>query len=333
MANVHKRYLSSISSPSGPSNALSNSTLLDDETPISATLEGGETGGPPPKPPPEQRILLLQALLAIGDLPASLLLLGRFPWVAQSHPHIADLIMRIVAYAVEDVYKPVTGIGLKGSDEDDLDMEEIAPTAKTATKEVIPTLLAPCPPATTTKVFKFFYPDWREGLEKWTTAEEVLEKGPRWLSLVRGLGGRTVKAMVKICRIGDAYFTALRRSKEADLDLQRVAKSKEEIRMVEVGRGPAIQADSINSRRYSRCSPGSTLLGHPCCQRYRHRELLQLSTSSYGYSSSISPFPSGTPCTANGGKAHATSEVGTPVRSHPTLQPRVHARPRKRYLE
>jgi len=235
MANIYKRYLASMSARSGPSNALSNSTLLDDEIPSSATVKDGEAGGPPPKLPPEQRILLLQALLSIGELPAALLLLGRFPWIALTHPAVADSILRIVAYALEDVYSAISDVPDTGSEEDDLDMEELAPTAlRVAGKEIIPSILVPCPPGTSSRSHAFFFPAWREGLERWSTADELLEKAPRWLSPVRGLGGRSVDLMSKICRIGAAHFIALRRSKEEELGLQHGARSKDELRMVEV---------------------------------------------------------------------------------------------------
>ena len=235
MTHVHNRYLASISSTSGPSNALSNSTLLDDEKPSALAAKEGDTKGLAPKPPPEQRILLLQALLAIGDVPASLLLLGKFPWIAQSHPPVADLIMRMVAHALEKVYRGVANVGIESPDSSDEETDESHQANQAiASREVVPTLLAPCPPATPTKVFEFFYPDWWQGLEQWTTPQEVLVEGLRWLALVRGLAGRTVEVMVKICRIGAAHYENLRQIKEAEIGLPHGARSKDEIRTVEV---------------------------------------------------------------------------------------------------
>ena len=235
MAHIHKRYLASISSTSGPSNALSNSTLLDDETPSAQAAKESDANGPAPKLPPEQRILLLQALLAIGDVPASLLLLGKFPWIAQSHPLIADLIMRIIAHAIEKVYRAVSAVGIDSLASSDQDTDGPPPQHQAiASKDVVPTLLAPCPPATQSKIFEFFYPDWREGLEQWTSPHQVLVEGLRWLALVRGLAGRTVEVMVKICRIGAAHYADLRKLKEVEIGLPHGARSKDEIRMVEV---------------------------------------------------------------------------------------------------
>ncbi|WWD16138.1 hypothetical protein CI109_100563 [Kwoniella shandongensis] len=231
MVNIKKKWSSSVSSRSGPSNALSNSVLLDDEPPASTDSKDAETSGPPPKPPPEQRLQLLQALLAIGDLPSSLFFLAKFPWVAQSHTAIADLILRILSDAVDGLYRSYAGLKTDTAD-DEYEFGAIAPTVESVTKEVVPTLYAPPPIETTHKLFEFFYPAWRDESEVWTDIDEIHTKGLRWLSLIRGLGGRNAAVMVKLCRIGSTYFTTLRKEKEATLGVSHT-KSKEQAIQVE----------------------------------------------------------------------------------------------------
>lgn len=225
--------MKSVSSRSGPANALSSSVLVDDDEPNASAAKEGDGTAPPPKPPPEQRIQLLQALLAIGDIPAAQYFLSKFPWTVQSNPQIADLILRIVGYALEGVYRSaVPGFELfdEGSE-----AGIISPTLPRLEKEIIPTLYAPSQPETPTKIFKFFYPAWRDEIETWSTWEDIHDKGLRWLSLVRGLGGRATGIMVKICRIGAAHFSGLRKAKEAAAGLPHGAKTKTDIRSVEVG--------------------------------------------------------------------------------------------------
>ncbi|KAK8869600.1 hypothetical protein IAR55_000167 [Kwoniella newhampshirensis] len=231
MENIKKRWSSSVGSRSGPSNALSNSVLLDDEAPASTGAKAAEAGGPPSKPPPEQRIQLLQASLAIGDLPSSLYFLAKFPWVAQSHTAIADLILRIVSEAIDGLYRSYGG-SKTDSVEDDFETNAAAPTVESITKEVVPTLHAPPPMETTHKVFEFFHSGWRDNAEAWEEIDEIHTKGLRWLSLVRGLGGRNALVMVKLCRIGATYFSALRKEKEASLGLSH-SKSKAQASQVE----------------------------------------------------------------------------------------------------
>ncbi|OCF36409.1 hypothetical protein I316_01658 [Kwoniella heveanensis BCC8398] len=214
MEDIHKKWQSTVSSRSGPSNALSNSVLVDDDAPESSSSKAAESGGPPPKPPQEQRIQLLQALLAIGDLPSSLYFLSRFPWIAQSHTAIADLILKTFAYALEDLYRSYAGVPHEYIGED-LGLSVPSPAVLDVEKEVIPTLHRPPPPETSIKRFEFFYPDWADNLEVWSSLEEIHTKGLRWLTLVRGLGGRDAAIMVKLCRIGAVYFASLRKEKEA----------------------------------------------------------------------------------------------------------------------
>ncbi|RSH93955.1 hypothetical protein EHS25_006608 [Saitozyma podzolica] len=232
MENIRKKWLLTVSSRSGPSNALSNSVLLDDDSPATSSA-AAEASGLPPKPPPEQRIQLLHALLSLGDLPAAEYLLARFPWVAQSHPAISDLIMQIVAGALENVYRAFAAQSLQGSEEGEFDLLAPAPTLRLTNKEVVSTLYNPPPPETPTKRFEFFYPHWRETMEIWETPEDIRVKGLRWLQLTRGLAARSLEVMVKICRLGAAHFAALRKEKEAGLGFTHGAKTKDELRSVE----------------------------------------------------------------------------------------------------
>lgn len=236
MEEIHQTYLSSVSSRSGPSNALTASTLIDDTAPASSSAQETDSSAPKPKPPPQQRIQLLQASLAIGDISTSQYFLAKFPWTAQANPEIADLILRIVGHALEPVYR-ATLPGLDAYEASlDLDAGDLIPSTPSKTdKEVVPTLYAPSQPETSTKVFKFFYSAWRDELELWTTQEDIHEKGLRWLSLVRGMGGRANDIMVKICRIGVTHFMALRREKETSAGLSHGPKSRSEQRAVEVG--------------------------------------------------------------------------------------------------
>nr|XP_018263621.1 uncharacterized protein I303_03491 [Kwoniella dejecticola CBS 10117]OBR85779.1 hypothetical protein I303_03491 [Kwoniella dejecticola CBS 10117] len=217
MEEIRRKWYSSVSSRSGPSNALSNSVLLDDDPPADSSSTQAEAGGPPPKPPPEQRIQLAQALLAIGDLPAALYFLSKFPWIAQSHIAIADIILRNIDFALEELYRSVT-LPTVDNDGDDLDVGASAPTSAPTSKDLTPTLHSPPPPDTNLKRFIFFYPGWRDNMEKWTSVEEINDKGLRWLSLIRGLGGRDASIMVRICRIGVAHFAALKKEKEGKME-------------------------------------------------------------------------------------------------------------------
>lgn len=236
MSSIYTKYASTASLRSGTSNALLTTTLVDDTVPAAAettTTTGPEV--PSGKPPPEQRIQLVQALLAVGHMPAALYFLGRFPWLAQYSPTITDLIVRIVDFGIEGLYAQYTDTWSEAGP--DISMDALhhnppVPTCKVPKRDVTPTLLAPLPPDTPNTHFVFFYPDWQESAERWTSLEELREKGMRWLSLIRGHGGRRVETMIKICRIGAAHFESLKMEKERRLGLTGNQPSRQQIKEV-----------------------------------------------------------------------------------------------------
>lgn len=227
MENIRKKFIESTASRAGPVNALSSTVLADDDPPSTSNAKDAESTGPPAKPPPEQRIQLLQALLSLGDVSAAQYFLAKYPWLAQSHPAIGDLILRLIAHALEDVFRAeIPGF-------EDID-EDIADRNAVGDREIVPTLYAPSPPETSTKVFKFFYPGWRDGAEKWMSRQEIHDKGMRWFSLVRGIGGRAGSVMAKICRIGTKHFALLKEQKRIEAGMSTNPTVKDDIRRSEV---------------------------------------------------------------------------------------------------
>lgn len=57
--------------------------------------------------PADQKVLLLKSLLAIGALPESLYILGRFPWLLDGYPELPEYIHRILHYCLHKVYQSV----------------------------------------------------------------------------------------------------------------------------------------------------------------------------------------------------------------------------------
>jgi THO complex subunit 2 len=209
-------------------NALLDTVLVDDTAPAASSSQTQESNAPVKLQPP-QRIQLLQALLTVGDMPSSLFLLNKYPWVAQSHPLIADLILAFVAHAIEGVYRSLPSQwGSEGEESLDLEAGRVD-----VSLEAVSISFRPSPPSTMTKSFHYFYPYWENSLEVWESPDDILVLGRRWLSFVRGLGGRDAEVMVKICRVGTAHFVSLRKAKERELGTEQ-AKSRAELQQVEV---------------------------------------------------------------------------------------------------
>jgi len=218
-------------------NKLASAGALVDDTAM-PTANGATSSTPstdvskddvlPARPVPEQRILLLQALLSIGDLPHALYFLGRYPWLAQTHTTVADLIMLIVAHALEPLYRSVVAESPQSATSD-FDWEAAAPEVINSEKPTTVTLLNPPPPNSPSRNFQFFYPSWAAGLEEWSSVDELFTKGLRWLGLVRGLAARDSATMVKICRMGAAHFAALRKEKENQMQLPKGVRTSQQL--------------------------------------------------------------------------------------------------------
>ena len=189
--------------------------------------------------------------------------------LAQYSPTIADLVMRIVEVGIEGLYARFSDTWRVSGDLD-LDFEAPAPTYKAPNREVVPSILVPLPPDTPSTSFTFFCPDWAEGMERWTSIEEIRSKGMRWLSLVRGLGGRRVETMVKICRIGAVYLEGLQKDKAAALGLSGTERTRSQNKelLVSVHVSSAVLPADHLSQPKPKCSPGSSsfvYLSSPVC--------------------------------------------------------------------
>lgn len=212
---MHERYLkyqAAMSQRSGPSNALANTVLDDDDAP--ATANGTPTEAvEPPKPEVDQKSQLLYHLLAVGESSVSLYLLAKYPWTVQADPRIASVLVRNLDYSLEPLYRQVVESASKGA----------APYAAAPQSEDRRpaqdqlSLLTPIPPASVRFKYEFFYPGWSDDLEIWQTIEDVYVKGERWFNLVRALGSRDVTVMAKLCRIITHHFEGLRQQKVAEL--------------------------------------------------------------------------------------------------------------------
>ncbi|KAI5283533.1 THO complex subunit 2, partial [Ascosphaera aggregata] len=59
------------------------------------------------KEPQDQKVLLLKSLLAIGALPESLYILGKFPWLLDVYPELPEYVHRIIHHSLSKVYSSV----------------------------------------------------------------------------------------------------------------------------------------------------------------------------------------------------------------------------------
>lgn len=204
-----KKYQATMTQRSGPNNALANSVLADDDAPATANGTPVEVIEPP-KPEVDQKSLLLYHLLAIGEADVSLYLLAKYPWTAQADPRIASVLLRNIEYIMDPVYQKISAAPGGQAPYAEAPEQEDSGHAKSKLS-----LHTPTPPSTSRYQYEFFFPDWNDNLELWETTEDVYQKGERWFSLIRALGGRDVAVMTKLCRIITHHFELLRQDKVA----------------------------------------------------------------------------------------------------------------------
>ncbi|TKA31134.1 hypothetical protein B0A50_02103 [Salinomyces thailandicus] len=125
--------------PGGAPNALAMAGLLTDDTAPTArrALDKDRSGGATPKSDkkeeeeqearlpqaPNQKLMLLKALLAHGDLPDALFILGRFPWLIDVDPTLPPYLNRVFRHMlgkVAETVKPLSGRPGSGDARDQL---------------------------------------------------------------------------------------------------------------------------------------------------------------------------------------------------------------------
>jgi THO complex subunit 2 len=204
MPKDEKRFGDAMRFKSKARNALTDTVLVDDTLPATgAATPGALVESKEKDEESDEKMQLLQALLAIGESNFSLYLLGQYPWVVGAYPAIADIIIRNLNYNLGDLYTrivPASGVG------DNVDLVEHSP-------EVGLTTFIPVPPSTMTTEWRFFYDKWLDGLEVWTELEDIYNKGERWFSILKGLGGRDSELVTRVCRIISTQFRQLRLAK------------------------------------------------------------------------------------------------------------------------
>jgi THO complex subunit 2 len=192
MEKYHEEYESEVQSRLA---GAKNSMLA-----MAAPLESGPSSLHPKTktvPPPEtkkvetkdtnQKAGLLAALLAMGALKPAVNTLSAFPWLVDSRPEIADLIIRILKVSISPLYEcqlvtkerntsfthPKARYGPSG-------------VSFPPPRKPVLTLWAPTPPSTHTTDFVFFYPDWIDRVPISTCLddlENVIEPLMRFIGL------------------------------------------------------------------------------------------------------------------------------------------------------
>lgn len=153
-----------------------------------------------------QKIGLLHALLSVGAIKPALSILTKFPWLVDSNPEIADLIIRTLKVSIGSLYdsmmnkernpsfiQPKTRYGPSG----------LLPTP---VKKQILTLSAPTPPSTITTDFVFFFPDWADQIPICTSLDDMIDVVEPLLRFIGLRVSRDPLFLTKILRLGRMHL-------------------------------------------------------------------------------------------------------------------------------
>ncbi|TFK73010.1 hypothetical protein BDN72DRAFT_791474, partial [Pluteus cervinus] len=182
MGQVHTTYLGDVEARMSGAKVSQLAMAAPLESSSSSSGRPKVAAPPEPRKQPEakepsnnQKIGLLIGLLSVGALKPALAILTKFPWLVDTNPEIADLIIRILKVSISGLYDSVTNKERNPS--------FTQPRARFGTTGLVPpppkksilTLWAPTPPNTSTADFVFFFPDWTEQIPLCTSLDDLVD--------------------------------------------------------------------------------------------------------------------------------------------------------------
>jgi THO complex subunit 2 len=222
MAKTREEYLTNVQSRI---DGAKSSTLA-----MAAPLESSGSSSHKPKPQPtstvaaaataptetkkprtqkelNQKAGLLIALLSVGALEPAFTILTKFPWLVDSHPEVADLLIQIIKCSIAPLYEEHVA-----SKERNTGFSH--PRARYGMTGVIPapvrkpnlTLIAPTPPCTSNNEFVFFFPDWTTKVPVCNTLDDMQDVIEPLLGFTGVHISRDTWTLSRIIRLGRAHI-------------------------------------------------------------------------------------------------------------------------------
>ena len=169
-----------------------------------------------------QKVALLTSLLAVGALKPSVAILAKFPWLVDSNPEIADLILRTLRHSISHLYESLL-ITKERNPSFTLPRSRIGPSgaSQPVPRKSIITLWAPTPPGTSSNDFVFFFPDWVEQVPICSTVDDLIDvidpllrfiglhvsRDPLFLTKFLRLGRLQISSTVKVLSLCGVFLS------------------------------------------------------------------------------------------------------------------------------
>ncbi|KAK2882460.1 hypothetical protein FQN49_000321 [Arthroderma sp. PD_2] len=162
--------------------------------------------------PADQKVLLLKSLLAIGALPESLYILGKFPWLLDAYPELLEFIHRIIHHCLSKMYNSVRPLA---------EREELKSRKKTVSTDQSITLSGkirlgdPSPrrilrwalldkeDTNDGTDYRFYWDDWADNIPICQSVDDVIALCGSFLNLSGVRIGNDPSLLTKLARIGN----------------------------------------------------------------------------------------------------------------------------------
>lgn len=231
----------------GAKNALLMAGALTDDTPLvpsrlretgtraatpSKEAEPEKTGAPTEKKdalpePADQKIPLLKSLLAIGAIPESLFILGKFPWIIDLYPELPEYINRILHHMLGKVYGSIRPLASTST------LQHQKPSADSDISAVMKgqVKLTPAPPRKVLRWalldrddsgsdgldYRFYWDEWSDSIPVCQNVDDVFTLCDTFANLAGIKIGQDPALLVKFARIGKHSIA----EDKSDSNLQR----------------------------------------------------------------------------------------------------------------
>ncbi|KAM5456227.1 THO2 plays a role in transcriptional elongation [Microsporum audouinii] len=162
--------------------------------------------------PADQKVLLLKSLLAIGALPESLYILGKFPWLLDAYPELLEFIHRIIHHCLSKVYNSVRPLAER---EELKSRKKIVSTDQSITLSGKVRLGDPAPrrilrwaqldkeDTNDGTDYRFYWDDWADNIPICQAVDDVIALCGSFLNLSGVKIGNDPSLLTKLARIGN----------------------------------------------------------------------------------------------------------------------------------
>lgn len=161
--------------------------------------------------PADQKVLLLKSMLAIGAIPESLYILGRFPWLLDAYPELPEFIHRILHQCLSKVYASSGSPDSRNQQRDTKRVSDLEQTGvpkgqvrlvDAPSRRVLRWALLDKEDTNDGTDYRFYWDDWADNIPICQTVDDVFSLCNSFLNILGVKIAQDPTLLMKIVRIG-----------------------------------------------------------------------------------------------------------------------------------